>query len=180
MFETPTIKSIHEYSEALKIERRTARWLGRPLRKRCVDISLELMFTRILTNASHLVSMANYRKIFWTHSSSQAEQVNGDHFANCLRVMGHLPVWEAPSIFKSPNKHSPDFRELQLLTDFRLGPATFQRVIRCEIRTVGPYPLKLRSALRYGVIKIDASEFCGVIIDCDKRSASSARVLSAN
>ena len=128
MFETPTIKSIHEYSEALKIERRTARWLGRPLRKRCVDISLELMFTRILTNGSHLVSMANYRKIFWTHSSSQAEQVNGDHFANCLRVMGHLPVWEAPSIFKSPNKHSPDFRELQLLTDFRLGPATFQRV----------------------------------------------------
>ena len=128
MFETPTIKSIHEYSEALKIERRTAGWLGRPLRKRCVYISLGMMFRRIATKGFGLLSLVNYRKLFWTHSSSQAEQVNRDHFANRPGVMGHLPVEEAASIFKSPNKHSPDVRELQLLTDFRLGPATFQRV----------------------------------------------------
>lgn len=128
MIETPTIKSIHEYSEALKIERRTARWLGRPLRKRCVDISLGMRFPRISTNGFHLVSAANYRKLFWTHSSSHAERGNGDHFAHCLGVMGHPPVWQAVSIFKSPNKHYPDFRELQLLTDFRLGSPTFQKV----------------------------------------------------
>lgn len=122
----------------------------------------------------------NYEKVFWTDGSAQRDRVIRDQFANSLSVMDHLPVWEVVTILKSLNEPSPDFWELQLLSDFRLGATTFETGIRCEIRTVWPYPQKLSLALRYGVIKIDASEFCGVIIDCDKRSASSARVISAN